>query len=75
MAAHPKSIPSLLPITDLHEQATHNVTVARNLARLLACGTFHDLSAADFSNTCEAFDMLLGRAQRSLQEMDRRGGL
>jgi hypothetical protein len=75
MAAHPKSIPSLPPITDLHEQATHDVTVARNLARLLACGTFHDLSAADFSNACEAFDMLLSGAQRSLLEMERRDGV
>jgi hypothetical protein len=51
------------------------VTVARNLARLLACGTFHDLSAADFTNTCEAFDLLLSGAQRSLREMQRRGGI
>ena len=75
MAAHPKPIPALPLTTDRHEQATHNVTVARNLARLLACGTFHDLSAADFTNTCEAFDLLLSGAQRSLREMQRRGGI
>ena len=60
---------------DLHQYAKRQVTVARNLARLLACGTFHDLSAADFSNACEAFDMLLSGAQRSLLEMERRGAV
>jgi hypothetical protein len=59
---------------DLRDHATRRIKLARDLARLLACGQFNDLSAADFFNACEVFDVLLDDGYKSMQELEVREG-
>jgi hypothetical protein len=54
----------------LREHAAHRMRLARDLARLLSCGQFNDLSAADFFSAREIFDLLLDEGYKSLQEME-----
>jgi hypothetical protein len=60
--------------TDLREHAAHRMKIARDLARLLSCGQFNDLSGADFFSACEVFDVLLDDGYKSLQALEVRDG-
>mgnify|MGYP001195784710 CR=1 FL=1 len=60
--------------TALREHASHRVRIARDLARLLSCAQFHDLTAADFFSACEVFDVLLDEGYKSLQALEVREG-